>query len=179
MRLQSNGPAAGRGQELHFWSTRWGWHWASIFVQPDHLSFRFYWSLVGLQHCVSICSTPMLWPPDGKSWLLRKDPDAGKAWRQEEKGVTEDEMVGWHHRLGGHEFEQALGWWWTGRPGVLQSMGSQRVGHDWVTDLNWTVAEQSDLVKHTYSSILYHVLYHCVHYRSLQDIEYSSLSDHL
>ena len=47
--------------------------------------------------------------PDVKSWLVRKDPDAGKDWRQEEKGATEDEMVGWHHRLNGHEFGQALG----------------------------------------------------------------------
>ena len=49
---------------------------------------------------------PMLWPPDLKSWLIGKDPDAGKGWRQEEKGMTEDEMVGWHHRLDGHVFEQ-------------------------------------------------------------------------
>ena len=53
--------------------------------------------------------TPILWPPDGKSWHIWKDPDAGKDWRQEEKVMTEDEMVGWHHWLNGHEFEQALG----------------------------------------------------------------------
>ena len=53
--------------------------------------------------------TPILWLPDAKNWLLGRDPDAGKDWRQEEKGTTEDEMVEWHHRLGGHEFEQALG----------------------------------------------------------------------
>ena len=52
---------------------------------------------------------PILGPPDSKSWLIRKDPDAGKDWRQEEKGTTEGEMVGWHHWLNGHEFEQALG----------------------------------------------------------------------
>ena len=52
---------------------------------------------------------PTLWPPDAESWLIRKDPDAGKDWRQEEKETTEDEMVGWHHWLNGHEFEQALG----------------------------------------------------------------------
>ena len=51
---------------------------------------------------------PVLWPPDVKSWLIGKDPDAGKDWRQE-KGTTEDEMAGWLHRLNGHEFEQALG----------------------------------------------------------------------
>ena len=52
---------------------------------------------------------PILWPPDEKSRPIRKDPDAGKDWRQEEKGMTEDEMVGWHHLLNKHEFEQALG----------------------------------------------------------------------
>ena len=52
---------------------------------------------------------PILWPPDVKNWLIWKDPDAGKGWRREEKGLTEDEMVGWHHWLDGHEFEQALG----------------------------------------------------------------------
>ena len=48
--------------------------------------------------------TPILWPPDAKSWLIWKDPDAGKHWREEEKRMTEDEMVGWHHQLNGHEF---------------------------------------------------------------------------
>ena len=52
---------------------------------------------------------PILWPSDAKSWLIRKDPDAGKDWRQEEKGMTQDEMVWWHHWLNGHEFEQAPG----------------------------------------------------------------------
>ena len=51
---------------------------------------------------------PGLWPPDAKNWLIRKDPDVGKDWRQEEKGTTEDKMVGWHHRLNGHEFEWTL-----------------------------------------------------------------------
>ena len=53
--------------------------------------------------------TPILWPPDTKNWLIWKYPDAGKDWRWEEKGTTEDEMVGWHHWLDGHEFEQTLG----------------------------------------------------------------------
>ena len=59
--------------------------------------------------------TPVLWPPDVKKWLIWKDLDAGKDWKQEEKGRTEDEMVGWHHRLNGHEFE------WT--PGVGDGQG--------------------------------------------------------
>ena len=52
---------------------------------------------------------PILWPPDAKSWLIGNDPDAGKDWRQEEKGTTEDEMVGWHHQVDGHQFEKAPG----------------------------------------------------------------------
>ena len=52
----------------------------------------------------------IFWPPDAKTWLIEKDSDAGKDWRQEEKGTTEDEMVGWHHRLDGHEFEQTPGY---------------------------------------------------------------------
>ena len=59
---------------------------------------------------------PILWPPDGKNWLIGKDPGPGKGWRQQEKGMTEDKMVGWHHWLNGHEFEQA--------PGVGDRQGS-------------------------------------------------------
>ena len=86
--------------------------------------------------------TPIFWPPDVKSWLIWKDPDAGKDWGQEEKGMTENEMVGWHHRLNGHDWVNSGSWWWTGRPGVLRSMWSQRVGHDWVTELNWSFPEK-------------------------------------
>ena len=148
--------------------------------------------------------TPTLWPPGAKSWLIGKDPDAGKDWRQEEKRTTEDEMVGWYHWLDGHEFEQVLGagdgqgslvccspWghkqsdtteWlnWTELNWVYflrglsfkngmcckwnlrdrhsritkshkydskefdreawcaRFMGSQRVGHNWASELNWT-----------------------------------------
>ena len=53
--------------------------------------------------------TPVIGPPDVKNWLIWKDPDAGKDWRQEEEGMAEDEIVGWHHWLNGHEFEQTLG----------------------------------------------------------------------
>ena len=63
---------------------------------------------------------PILWLPDAKNWIIGKDPDAGKDWRWEEKGMTEDEMVGWHHQLNGYKFK-----WWTGRPGTLKSTGSQ------------------------------------------------------
>ena len=73
---------------------------------------------------------PILWPPDAENWLIRKGPDAGKEWRQEEKGMTEDKMVGWHHM----SLTSSGRWWRTGKPGVLESMGSQRVGHDWATE---------------------------------------------
>ena len=70
---------------------------------------------------------PIFWPPDVRNWLIGKDPDAGKDWRQEKKGTIEDEMVGWHHWLDGPEFEEArgVGNGQEGRPGMLQSMGSQ------------------------------------------------------
>ena len=60
------------------------------------------WILIGRTDAEA--QTPILWPPDVKNWLIGKDPDAGKDWRQEEKGMTEDEMFGWHHTLNGHEF---------------------------------------------------------------------------
>ena len=79
---------------------------------------------------------PILWPPDAKNRVTGKDPDAGKDWRQEEKGMTEDEMVRWIMTQQTWVWINSRSWWWTGRPGVLQSMGSQRVRHDWVTELN-------------------------------------------
>ena len=63
--------------------------------------------------------------------------DTGKNWGQEEKGTTEDEMAGWHHTWWTWVWVDSMSWWWTGRHGVLRFMGSQRVGHDWVTELNW------------------------------------------
>ena len=81
--------------------------------------------------------TPILWLPDATNSLIRKHPDAGKDWRCEEKGTTEDERMAsltqWTW-----VWVSSRSWWWTGRPGMLQSMGSQRIRHDWVTELNWT-----------------------------------------
>ena len=81
--------------------------------------------------------TPILWPPHAKSWLIAKDPDAGRDCGQEEKGTTEDEMAGWQHQLNAREFE------WT--PGVSDGQGGLvccdswglRVVHDWAIELNW------------------------------------------
>ena len=75
-------------------------------IQPVHPKGNQSWIFIGRTDAEA--EAPILWPPDVKNWLLRKDPDAGKDWRQEEKGMTEDEMVGWHHWFDGHEFEQAL-----------------------------------------------------------------------
>ena len=66
-------------------------------------------SWIFIRRTDAVAETPTLWPPDAKNWLIRKDLDAGKDWRPEEKGTTEYEMVGWHHQLNGHEFEQAAG----------------------------------------------------------------------
>ena len=91
--------------------------------------------------------TPIIWPPDAKNWLNWKDPDAGKDWRWEEKGTIEDEMGGWHDCDDAMDMSlsKLWSWWWTGKPGVLQSMGSQRVWHDWATELT-ELALRSSLV---------------------------------
>ena len=85
------------------------------------------------------CLSHLMW----RANMIGKEPDAGKDWRQKEEGTTEDEMVRWHHRHDGREIGWNCRWWGTGRPGVLQSMGSQRVGYDWETELNWTDRAQA------------------------------------
>ena len=102
--------------------------WASLGLKelpPVHPRGDQSWVFIGRADAEA--ATPTLWPPHGKSWLTGKDPDAGKDWRQEEKGTTEDEMAG-HHRLSGHGFEQALREWRTGKPGMLPCLGSQSAG---------------------------------------------------
>ena len=76
-------------------------------IQPVHPKRNQFWIFIGRTNAET--ETPILWLPDTKNWLIGKDPDVGKEWRQEEKGTTEDEMVGWHHQLDGCEFEQVLG----------------------------------------------------------------------
>ena len=101
-------------------------------IQPVHPKGDQLWIFIG--RIDAVAETPVLWPSDVKSWLIGKDPDAGKDWGQEEKGTTEDEMVGWHPQL--TQWTWVLvdsgSWWWTGRPGVLRFMGSRRVGHNWL-----------------------------------------------
>ena len=75
-------------------------------IQPVNPKGNQHWTFIGRTDAEA--EALILWPPGTKNWFLGKDPDAGKDWRQEEKGATEDEMVGWHHWLDGREFEQAL-----------------------------------------------------------------------
>ena len=103
-------------------------------IQPVHPKADKSWVFLGRTDAEA--ETPILWPPDVKNKLTGKDPDGGTDWRQE-KGMTEDEIVGWHHRLNGHEFEQASGVG-DGQGGLAYcSPWGRRVGHDWVTELNW------------------------------------------
>ena len=104
-------------------------------IQPVHPKGDQAWVFIGRTDVKA--ETPILWPPHVKSWLIGKDPDAWRDWGQEEKGMTEDEMAGWHHRLDGHEFE------WT--PGVGDGQGGLACCNSWgrresdtTERLNWT-----------------------------------------
>ena len=104
-------------------------------IKPDKPKGNQSWIFIG--RIDDEAEGPILWPPDVKNWLIGKDPDAGEDWTQEEKGMTEDEMVGWHHGLNGHEFDQA--------PGVGDGQGSLACCSPWghkelnMTEwLNWS-----------------------------------------
>ena len=103
-------------------------------IQPAHSKGDQSWVFIGKTDVEA--ETPILWPPDAKSWLTGKDPDAGTDWRQEEKEMTEDD--GWMASLTRWTWVWASSrsWWWTGKSGKLQSVGSQRVRHDWATELS-------------------------------------------
>jgi len=81
--------------------------WIARMIKPVNHKGNQFWMFIG--RTVAGAEALILWPLDVKNWLTGRDPNAGKDWRQEEKGMTEDEMVGWHHRLNWHECEQALG----------------------------------------------------------------------
>ena len=101
-------------------------------TKPVHPKGNQPWIFIGRTDAEA--EAPILWTPDVKSQLTGKDSDAEKDWRQEKK-TTEDEMVGWDHQLDGHEFEQAPeDGGGQGKPGMLQSMGLQRTGHNWATE---------------------------------------------
>ena len=104
-------------------------------IQPVHSKENQPWIFIGRTNVEA--ETLIFWPPDTKNWLIGKDPDAGRDWRQEEKEMTENEVVGWHHWCNGHEFEQA--------PGVGDGQGSLACCSPWshkesdtTEGLNWT-----------------------------------------
>ena len=97
-------------------------------IQPVHSKGNQSWVFFGRTDAKA--ETAILWLSHAKSWLIGKDSDSGRDWNQEEKGMTEDEMAGWHHLLDEHEFVQTSGMLWF--------MGLQRFGHNWATGLNWT-----------------------------------------
>ena len=91
-------------------------------IQPVHPKGNQSWIFTGRTDAEA--ETPILWAPDAKNWLIGKDPDAGKDWRWEEKGMTEDEVVWWLSQWT-RVWVNSGSWWWTGRPDVLQSIGLQ------------------------------------------------------
>ena len=115
-------------------------------IQPVHPKGNQSWIFIGRIDAED--EIPILWPPDVKTWLIGKDPDAGKDQRWEKKGTTEDEMVGWHHQLNGHEFEKALGVDdGQGNLACCSQWGSQRVGHNRTTEVWIQVYIFSILIK--------------------------------
>ena len=116
------------------------WCWRRLLrdckeVQPVHPKGNQSWVFTGRTDVEA--EIPILWPPDVKIWLIWEDPVAGKDWRREEKGTREDEMVGWHHQLNGHEFEQTLG---VGKEkgGLVCCSPWGCKGLDVTEQLNWT-----------------------------------------
>ena len=115
------------------------WCWGRLLrvckdIQPVQPKGDQSWVFIGRTDVEA--ETPILWPPDVKSWLIWKYPDAGKDWGQEEKGTR-----GWDGWMASPTqwtwvWLNSRSWWWTGRPGVLRFMGSQRVGHNWATELD-------------------------------------------
>ena len=106
-------------------------------IQPVHPKGDQSWVFIGRADAEA--ETPIHWPPDTKSWLIGKDPDAGRDWGQGGEGDDR----GWDGWMASPTrwtwvWVNSGSWWWRGRPGVLWFTGSQRVRHDWVTELNWT-----------------------------------------
>ena len=107
-------------------------------IQPVHSKGNQSWVFIGRTDAKA--ETPILWPPHAKGWLIGKDFDAGRDWGAGGEGDDRG-WDGWMASLTQRTWVwvNSRSWWWTGRPGVLQFMGSQRVGHNWATELNWLI----------------------------------------
>ena len=126
-----------RGLEKTFGISTWGWDGMEVGTNRER-----FWLVIELS-----VEAPILWPPDAKNWHIAKDPDAGKYWRQEGKGMTEGEMVWWHHWLSGHEFEQA--------PGVMDREAWCAAVHgvekSWTQLSHWTTTTKTVRKSFSYS----------------------------
>ena len=143
---------------LHVWALKNWCFWTVVLektlessldcgeIQPVHPKGSQSWVFTGRTDAEA--ETPILWPPDVKSWLIGKDPDAGRDWKQEEKGMTEDEMAGWHHRLDGHGFgwTQQVG---DGQGGLVCCDSWGRKESDTTEWLNGTELNGLSLISHT------------------------------
>ena len=125
--------------------------WESLGLQPVHPKGNQSWVFIGRTDVEA--ESPILWLPDAKRWLIWKDPDAGKDWGQEEKGMTEEEMVGWHYQLNGHEFEST--------PGVGDGQGGLVCCSPWgskesdMTEwLNYNNKETKELYTENYKTLM-------------------------
>ena len=112
-------------------------------IKPVNLTGNQSWLIIGRTDAEA--ETPVLWPPNAKNWLVGKDPYDGKDWRQEEKSMTEDEIVGWHHQLDGHKFAQTLG--------IREGQGSLACCSPWgckesdtTKQLNWTESTSCEVL---------------------------------
>ena len=151
------------------WALKNWWFWTVVLektlespldckeIQPVHSEGERSWVFIGRNDAEA--ETPILWPPDAKSSLIGKDSDAGRDWGQEEKGTTEDEMVGWHHRLDGREFEWTLGVG-DGQGGLACCDSQGRKESDTTERLNWN---ELNFYEHTKPSAVERSLSHDTH----------------
>ena len=131
-------------------------------IQPVYPKGNKSWIFIGRTDAEA--ETPIFWPPDVKNILTGKDPDVPKDWRQEVKGTTE--WDGWMASLTRWiwVWVSSRSWWLTGKPSMLQSMGSQRIGHNWATELNWSGILQCIL----FFTLSFHLLHLEVFFRAVQ-----------
>ena len=116
------------------------WCFWTVEIQPVHPKGDQSWVFIAKTDVDA--ETPILWPPDAKNWLIWKDPDAGKDWRQEEKWMRENEMIGWHQQLNGHEFGWTLGIG-DGQGGLICCSPQGHKESDMTELLNWTYSQMN------------------------------------